>query len=218
LWLAAHLPVRVTPDICTVAGIIGAVIIMTGYIMSRANPDFLWLASLGFVINWFGDSLDGTLARYRHIERPQFGFFLDHTVDTINEMLMLLGLGLTRYIRFDLAGLTLCLYLMFTVLVMIRTLIWGEFKAVYGRLGPTEMRIALILFNTVMYFGGLRIFCVSLSATARIAFSPYDMVLTVFNLLMFSSFVQTAIQEAVSLAKADQSKLPVRRTNPGDGI
>jgi archaetidylinositol phosphate synthase len=218
LWLAAHLPVRVTPDICTVAGIIGAVIIMTGYIMSRANPDFLWLASLGFVINWFGDSLDGTLARYRHIERPQFGFFLDHTVDTINEMLMLLGLGLTRYIRFDLAGLTLCLYLMFTVLVMIRTLIWGEFKAVYGRLGPTEMRIALILFNTVMYFGGLRIFCVSLSATARIAFSPYDMVLAVFNLLMFSSFVQTAIQEAVSLAKADQSKLPVRRTNPGDGI
>jgi archaetidylinositol phosphate synthase len=204
LWLAARMPMWVTPDFCTVTGTIGAAVIMTGYILSRINPNFLWLASLGFVINWFGDSLDGTLARYRHIERPQFGFFIDHTVDTINEMMMLLGLGLTRHVRFDLAGLTLCLYLMFTVLVMIRTSIKAEFKAVYGRLGPTEMRIALILFNTAMYFGGLRVFCISHPVIGQVVFSPYDIVLAAFNLLMFSSFIQTVIQEAITLAKTDR--------------
>jgi archaetidylinositol phosphate synthase len=195
------MPVWVTPDFCTVTGFIGAAVIMTGYILSRVSPNFLWLASLGFVINWFGDSLDGTLARYRHIERPQFGFFIDHTTDALNEMMMLAGLGLTTYVRFDLACLTLCLYLMFTVLVLTCTVAQGEFNISYGRLGPTEMRIALILFNTAMYFGGLRTISVSHSAIGQIIFSPYDIVIAAFNLCMFSVFILTAIRESISLAK-----------------
>ena len=80
-WLAAHMPAWMTPDGLTIIGVIGAVIILVSYGLSNLEPAFLWLASFGFFVNWFGDSLDGTLARYRKIERPKYGFFVDHTVD-----------------------------------------------------------------------------------------------------------------------------------------
>ena len=80
-WLAAHLPAWATPDMMTVIGIIGALVITLGYGLSQFHPAFLWLATLGFIINWFGDSLDGTLARIRHIERPKYGFYIDHVTD-----------------------------------------------------------------------------------------------------------------------------------------
>ena len=204
IWLAGYMPFWVTPDVCTFTGIIGAAVIMAGYILSRISPDFLWLASLGFIINWFGDSLDGTLARYRHIERPKYGYFVDHAVDVLNEMMMLVGLGLSYYIRLDLACLTLCLYLMLSILVFLRTFTNREFNISYSRLGPTEMRIGMILFNTVLYFGGLRIISVSHSVFGRIYFSAYDIVITLFNLGMLFLFILTAIRESISLAKTDQ--------------
>ncbi len=86
-WLAAHMPAWVSPDTLTGIGVLGAVIIFLSYSLSNVHSGFLWLASLGFVINWFGDSLDGTLARYRRCERPKYGYFIDHTVDAFNEFL-----------------------------------------------------------------------------------------------------------------------------------
>ena len=97
-WLAAHMPAWINPDILTGIGILGAVLIFFSYWLSNALPGFLWVASLGFVINWFGDSLDGTLARYRQSERPKYGFLVDHTVDSFNEVLIALGLGLSPYV------------------------------------------------------------------------------------------------------------------------
>jgi phosphatidylglycerophosphate synthase len=101
-WLAAHQPAWVTPDILTAIGTLGAVVIFTGFILSNYDKNFLWLATLGFIINWYGDSLDGTLARYRHIERPRYGYFVDHTVDSFNEVLVFVGLGLSPYLRLTL--------------------------------------------------------------------------------------------------------------------
>ena len=98
-WLAAHLPAWASPDLMTVIGIIGALVITLGYGLSRYNPAFLWLATLGFIINWFGDSLDGSLARYRHIERPKYGFFIDHVTDCVTEIIIILGLGGRRVTR-----------------------------------------------------------------------------------------------------------------------
>jgi len=106
-WLAEHQPSWMTPDILTIIGIFGSVLIFTSYALSRIDPAFLWLASLGFVINWYGDSLDGTLARVRKIERPKYGFFVDHVVDAASEALVFFGLGVTFYIRFDLASVAL---------------------------------------------------------------------------------------------------------------
>jgi phosphatidylglycerophosphate synthase len=204
-WLAVHTPNCVSPDVYTAIGVIGALWILISYALSRFAPEFLWLASLGFVINWLGDSMDGTLARYRQIERPLYGFFVDHTSDAFNEAMMMLGLGLTPYIRFDLACLALSVYLLLSVLVFVHTCVSGEFKISYCKVGPTEVRIAAILLNTAMYFGGMRVIAVSFGPIGRLTFSPYDLVLVAIVLILFTSFVVTAILESIRLAKANES-------------
>ncbi len=201
-WLATHLPARVTPNICTIIGVLGAAVIMVSYALSTLNRNFLWLASLGFVINWFGDSLDGTIARQRHIERPAYGFFLDHTVDAFNEVMIFLGLGMTPYVSFRIACLALIAYLLLSVLVYVRTCVIGEFKISYGKLGPTEFRVIAILVNIGMYFGGLRSGSVALGSFGLLTFSIYDVVVGAFALLLVYFFFVNTITEAIRLEKA----------------
>lgn len=93
IYLANRQPKWMTSNILTVIGMMGAIIISLGYILSQINLNYLWVSSLGFVINWYGDSLDGTLARVRNRQRPVFGYYLDHTMDIINEFFIFIGLG-----------------------------------------------------------------------------------------------------------------------------
>lgn len=202
-WLAAHMPAWVTPDVCTAIGVFGALMTTLAYLFSRSNPDWLWVASLGFVVNWFGDSLDGTLARYRHIERPVFGFFLDHMVDAVIEMMIFLGLGMTRYVDLRIASLTLIAYLLMSVLAMTRTAVVGEFKISYGKLGPTEVRVLAILLNTGMFYGGLRSFSISLGTFGTINFSPYDLFVGAIALLLFYFFFVTTLKDMIRLSRVD---------------
>jgi phosphatidylglycerophosphate synthase len=123
---------------CTTVGVFGSLVTLTGYLLSRGHPAFFWLASLGFLINWYGDSLDGTLARYRKIERPVYGFFIDHTTDALTQVMVFVGLGLSPYVTFNVAVLTLVGYLLMSVLVYVRTCVVAEFRISYGKLGPTE--------------------------------------------------------------------------------
>jgi archaetidylinositol phosphate synthase len=200
-WLASHLPAWVSPNACTAIGTFGAVVIMVGYALSMIDRNFLWLASIGFVINWFGDSLDGTIARHRHIERPSFGFYLDHTVDAVNELLMFLGLGLTPYVSFNMACLALIGYLMLSVLVYVRTCVMGEFKISSNKVGPTEFRVIAILLNLGMYVGGIHRWSLTVGAFGQLAFSAYDIVVAAFALLLLYLFVVNAIPDAIRLAK-----------------
>ncbi|MGE5250983.1 MAG: CDP-alcohol phosphatidyltransferase family protein [Bacteroidota bacterium] len=203
-WLASHMPAWVTPDMCTIVGVAGSVLTMISYILSAYDRNFLWLASLGFVINWLGDSLDGNLARYRHIERPIFGFYVDHTVDVVTEVMIFLGLGLTPYVGFSVACLALIAYLMLSVLVFIRTSVVGEFKISYGKLGPTEIRVLAILLNTFMYFGGVRTMSWTLGNALHLVFTPYDILVAAIALLLLAFFIQTSIKETARLARAGQ--------------
>jgi archaetidylinositol phosphate synthase len=154
-WFAAHMPSWVTPDTLTLVGIAGSVIILAGYALTEVSRGFVWLASLGFFINWFGDSLDGTLARYRKIERPKYGFFVDHTVDAFSYLLVFGGLGLSIYVSFNVAVLALVGYLMMSIFVYVDTYITGRFKISYGRFGPTEIRALAVLMNCVFFFAGV---------------------------------------------------------------
>jgi archaetidylinositol phosphate synthase len=201
-WLAARLPAWVTPDRCSAIGVVGGLWILVSYALSGLHPNFLWLASLGFVINWFGDSLDGTLARYRHIERPIYGFFLDHTVDAATTVVIFLGLGLTPYVNYVVASLALMAYLLLSVLVYVRTAVVGEFKISYGRLGPTEIRALAILLNVYMYFGGIRNMVVPLGVGRSLAFSPYDIIVGAIALLLAYFYLTTAIREILQLRRA----------------
>src|ERR1044071_7772726 len=194
-WLAAHMPAWVTPDLCTLIGTAGALLTLISYGLSNISPNYLWLASLGFFINWWGDSLDGTLARYRHIERPRYGYYIDHTIDVVCQVMIFLGLGLTSYISFNVACLALISYLLLSVLVYIRTYVVGEFKISYGKLGPTESRAIAVLLNMAMYYFGMQ------SVTfGQAKISIYDIFVAAIALLLTGFFVKTALQEARKLA------------------
>lgn len=203
-WLAAHMPAWVTPDTCTIVGVLGSIGVTISYLLSNNDSNFLWLASLGFVVNWLGDSLDGTLARYRRIERPIYGFFVDHTIDAFSVSIIILGLGLTPHVSFNVACLTLIAYLLLCVLVFVRTSAVGEFKISYGKLGPTEIRVFAILLNTAMYFGGVQTSLGSRGLLSQIGVSPYDLFLAAIALLLLYFFLVTAVQEILKLAKENK--------------
>jgi len=197
-WLAGHLPAWVTPDLMTVTGIAGALLIAISYALTQFHPAFLWLASLGFFINWFGDSLDGTLARYRHIERPKYGFFIDHITDVLTEIIIVLGLGLTPYVTFSVACLACIAYITMSVLVYVRMNVMGEFKISYDKLGPTEVRVIVIILNTVIYFVGFATIKFFLG-TVPIAINAYDLVVTAITLLLLYFFGSTSIKQSIAL-------------------
>jgi phosphatidylglycerophosphate synthase len=199
-WLAAHLPSWATPDMMTVIGIIGALIITLAYGLSRYHPAFLWLATLGFIINWFGDSLDGTLARYRHIERPKYGFYIDHVSDCLTEIIIILGLGLTFYISFSVASMLCIAYIAMSVLVYVRMNVMGEFKISYSKLGPTEIRVLAILLNTSMFIFGVQKINFTISS-ATVGISVYDIVVSAITLLLVYFYADTSIKQAIALRK-----------------
>lgn len=194
-WLAVHMPGRVTPDHCTVIGIGGALVTLVGYALSNYHIAFLWLASLGFLINWFGDSMDGTLARYRHIERPLYGYFVDHTTDAVAQVMIFLGLGISPHVSFNIASLALTGYLIMCIIAYLRTYVAAEFKISYGRLGPTESRVLAVVLNTAMYFGGMQNITYN-----GLTFSLYDIPVLALAVILFVFFFNTAIQEMHRLA------------------
>lgn len=203
-WLAARMPAWVTPDTCTIIGVLGSLGVAASYLLTVYDRNFLWLASLGFVVNWLGDSLDGTLARYRHIERPIYGFFIDHTIDAFSVSVIVLALGLTPYVTLTVACLMLIAYLLLSVLVFVRTSAVGEFKISYSKLGPTEIRVFAILLNTAMYFGGVQTSLVEIEPLRQMYISPYDLFLAILALLLLCFFMVTAVKETLRLAKENK--------------
>jgi archaetidylinositol phosphate synthase len=203
-WIAAHSPTWMTPDRYTLTGILGGFIILFGYILSNFHPGFFWMANFGFLVNWLGDSLDGTLARYRDIQRPVFGFYIDHVTDAGMQVLVFLGLGLSPYVCFEVACLALIGYLLLSVLVYVRTCLVGEFKISYGKLGPTEARALAVLLNTAMFFFGEQRWTVQFGNLGRATANPYDLVVGSVALLLFAFFLNTAAREAFRLANENR--------------
>ncbi len=149
VYLAGRMPAWVTSDMLTFVGFLGALIVAAGYALSNLNLNWLWLASLGFLVNWFGDSLDGSLARVRETQRKTYGFFIDHNVDVINETIMFIGVGMSPLVNLTFMMGLLVSYLMLSVYVYIDCHLKGEMRLTYGGLGPTEFRLLAILVNTL---------------------------------------------------------------------
>ncbi|MGC9364937.1 MAG: CDP-alcohol phosphatidyltransferase family protein [Fidelibacterota bacterium] len=204
LRLAKKMPDWVTPDLMTFSGFLATLIIFLSYWLSNFHPGYLWLANLGFILNWVGDSLDGTLARYRHIERPQYGFYVDHTTDALGQIIIITGLGISPYISFTVALLAVIAYLLLSIHVYIRTYVVGVFRISYLRIGPTEVRMILILFNTAMFFFGIPRIEI-LSHTVIL----YDVLALVVTGIMFLLFLVHSVKGAIQLQNAD-------RNNPAD--
>ncbi len=146
--LAQRVPRAIRSNHLTALGMIGAAGAGAAYALSNYNPAWLWAASLMLVINWLGDSLDGTLARVRGTQRPKYGYYLDHVVDAFSTTVIGLGIGLSPYVYLGLALGIVIVYLAMSINVYLESTVFGVFKISYGRIGPTEVRLLLILLNT----------------------------------------------------------------------
>ena len=199
-WLVKVMPSWVTPDMLTFFGFFAGILIGVSYLLTNLDKNFLWLADLGFILNWFGDSLDGNLARYRKIERPRYGFFIDHAVDIITEVFIFLGLALSPFVDFKIAVLALISYLCMTNLVFLITSVEGVFQISYGRLGPTEARVIAMSANTIIYFVG--------NPQVHMPFgtvSLYNLIVLGVIILLVSFFSYTTITHAIALSRSDRA-------------
>src|SRR3954463_3523948 len=151
--LARRLPRWVLPNDLTALGVAAAIGICIAYQATNADHRWLWVASALLVVHWLGDSLDGTLARVRGIERPRYGYYLDHLVDALSTACIGIGLGLSPYMLLATGALIVVAYLMLSINVYLESFAFGRFSIGYGRLGPPEIRLTLIGLNTALFFG-----------------------------------------------------------------
>jgi phosphatidylglycerophosphate synthase len=170
-WIAARLPRWILPDDLTAIGVLASLAICAAYALSNGDAAWLWVASGLLVVQWLGDSLDGTLARVRKIERPTYGYYIDHLVDAISTAAIGIGLGLSPFMLLSTGTLIVVGYLILSINVYLESYAFGRFNIGYGRIGPTEMRLVLIALNTALALGsGLGFELVGLELT------PLDLV------------------------------------------
>lgn len=208
LWLAERQPSWVSSDLLTFVGFLGAIIIAAGYILSYIDINFLWLSSFGFFVNWYGDSLDGTLARYRGKQRPVYGYYLDHTMDGINETIMFVGAGLSPLMHLPLAMGILVLYLLLTISVSINAHLKKEFRLTFIKLGPTEFRMIAVIVNTLfILIRPLRQFATSIPLFGTIVeLKAMDLVALGIIAILLLIHVVTVFTDARDYAKMDPKK------------
>ena len=208
IWLAERQPGWMTSDILTFIGTAGAAITGLGFMLSDLDIRWLWLSSFGLLINWYGDSLDGTLARVRNTQRPVYGYYLDHTVDCINESLMFIGAGLSHLVRLDFTLFAYIIYLFLTINVSINAHLKGEFKLTYAKMGPTEFRLLVVIVNTLMIsIPALQAFSCNISLLGRpMVLRSFDILALAIILVLGTMYICTIISDARNYAKADPPK------------
>ena len=149
--VAARLAAGVTPDLLTMLGVLGALGVGAAYALSRFSAGWLWAASGCLVVQWLGDSLDGTLARVRDKQRPRYGFYVDHIVDCLGALFLLGGLALSSFMSHGIALGLLIVYLLLSCEVYLATYTLGKFAISFWKFSPTELRILLAAGNVALF-------------------------------------------------------------------
>ncbi len=196
-WLCGRMPRWVTPDVLTSTGMIGAGMIFAGYVASNWGPHWLLLAIAGYFVQWFGDSMDGSLARFRHIERPSYGYFIDHSCDGLATLLILAGMGLSPFVTMDVALIALAGYLLLSIHAYLSARVLGEFKLSYLTAGPTELRVVLIAMTLLMMTLGT-----GPGMLGRV--SGFDVFVGAVGIILIVLFVKQTVTIGRRLAQADR--------------
>jgi phosphatidylglycerophosphate synthase len=150
LWLATRTPRRVTPDHLTVLGLASQIGAGVCYALAARNRYALLGVIACLALNWLGDSLDGSLARFRKRLRPCYGFYVDHMVDTFGAIALMGGLAMSGYMHPWIAIGLLIAFLMLSIQSYLATHALGEFRLSFWRFGPTELRILLAIGNLAL--------------------------------------------------------------------
>jgi phosphatidylglycerophosphate synthase len=150
VWMAERTPAWINSDHLTVLGFIAQVMAGVSYALARSNRYWL-LAGIGFLaLNWLGDSLDGTLARVRQRQRPRYGFYVDHIIDSFGALALMGGLALSGYMHPYVAIGLLVVFLLLSIQSYLAAYALGEFRLSFWRFGPTELRLLLVVGNLAL--------------------------------------------------------------------
>jgi phosphatidylglycerophosphate synthase len=150
IWLAERMPAAVTSDHLTGLALLAMLGAGLSYWLARETPVGLLLATLCLAVNWFGDSLDGTLARVRQRQRPRYGYYVDHVVDAIGALFLFGGLALSGFMSAPVAAALLVAYFLLCIEVYLATHSLGQFHMSFFGFGPTELRIVLAIGNLAL--------------------------------------------------------------------
>jgi len=167
-------------------------------ILGFANRWFLLLFPLGLITNWFGDSFDGSLARYRKKGRPKYGYYIDKIVDSVAVITLALAFGLSGFFKIEIALLFACLYLALMSHVDLVTHVQGENRNAFGLFGPTEIRIVGIIFSAYMFFSRVVYFNFS-----NYYLTQYDIGLLIIILIMSVILIVSIVRKGIELNKID---------------
>jgi len=196
LWLAPRLPAAVNSDHLTLLALVAMVGVGASYWLSSVTPWALMAASLLLAVNWFGDSLDGTLARVRGKQRPRYGYYVDHVVDIIGTTFLFAGLMLGGVMHPAVAALTLLAYFLVSLEVYLATHSLGEFHMSFAGFGPTELRLLLVAGNTALFLRPT-------TSVAGTGLTPFDIGGLIGTLGLLVVFVSSAIRNTARLYRQE---------------
>jgi len=209
--MAAALPGWVLPDHMTALGIASAAGIGVCYASSGISTNYLWVANLLWVVNWVGDSLDGTLARVRHIERPRYGYYLDHIVDMFAVAFVCIGLGFSPYLLLSVGLAMLIAYYLMSINVYLETFVMKTFQFGYEYIGPTEVRVILILGGSALALGFEPTF-----ELKNVPFGPLDLIGLIGVGVMLIMLLRRILSNLMQLARLEPANV-VRPATDADG-
>ncbi|WP_120717571.1 CDP-alcohol phosphatidyltransferase family protein [Tsuneonella amylolytica] len=195
-WICPRLPAWVTPDGLTGLAILATLCIGFGYAMSTFAVGWLALSIGGYVVHWFGDSLDGSIARFRRIERPRYGYLVDHSADVFGALVMFVGIGFSPYVEAEVALLTTAAYFMLMAHTFIMAKVAGEFPMSHLGAGPTELRLILIALTIAMWIVGP-------DARWFAGLGPFDYIFGAAAIVMVAVFMIQTIAAARRMAALD---------------
>jgi archaetidylinositol phosphate synthase len=211
--MAAALPRWVLPDHMTLLGIASAAGIGICYACSGLSTNYLWAANVLWVVNWIGDSLDGTLARVRRIERPRYGYYLDHIVDMFAVAFVCIGLGFSPYLLLSVGLAMLIGYYLMSINVYLETFVMKTFQFGYEHIGPTEVRVILILAGSALALGFEPTF-----ELKNVPFGPLDLIGLIGVAAMLLMLLRRILANLAHLARLEPAnvvKAPAKSENDG---
>jgi len=195
-WMACRMPHWVTSDQLTVLGFAAQIAAGIAYAMARYNRYSLLLAIAFLALNWFGDSMDGTLARARCQQRPRYGFYVDHMVDVFGSIALMCGLGFSGFLHWQMAIAMLIAFLLLSAESYLATYTLSHFQLSQGIFGPTEIRILLII-------GNLALLRSPYSTVFGHAMLLFDVGGTIAAVCMFATAILLAARHSVQLYREE---------------
>ncbi|MDD3474715.1 MAG: CDP-alcohol phosphatidyltransferase family protein [Candidatus Dojkabacteria bacterium] len=197
-FICPRIPKWIGPDHLTIIGVIGIVITSVGFILGFFNRYWIVAIPIGLIINWFGDSFDGSIARYRKRTRPNYGYYIDKIVDAVVLMILALGIGLSGFVKIEIALLFLAMYLGLMLHVDLITHVENKSQNSFGLVGPTEIRIVGVFASIVMFFMPVNYYNIYGHILTQ-----YDFIVLGVAVIMFFILLVSIIKEGIKLNRED---------------